>query len=999
MVTLQSGTFSKDPATGAVVFKPSAQASSVSKPATPSVVVDAAKPQLELLPRPFVSSVQTLRESGLKSTDIMSREQSDRLQSVFQAIGAGTDQTVGFITSLGGLSPKTEIRPFAEQNTRLGLSEESELVKATKEEVYSKAAAVKTATQAYDFKAAEESLSQESTRLENIRSAFINKEGYWVGSQQSLDDFNKRIEIYNQNVATVTGRAGELKGLISEQERAMQKGIDTGVFKVSSGRIVENPENARPYGTFSDWGRGAEKVITKGLGVTPEQIEAYGVAKQSDFEKDPIGAVTYGAFKQVATRPEEVVASGISGVQLSALTSGLGYGVKGLAAVSQGTRAGKVVQIGTDIAESLPVKVAVPTGFGALGLYGASDGFTLTPGKTAVNVGSMGINLAAMGIGFGAGVSTGALPQPRAASEYISPVEKFNIKTSVAVRSLTMGSERGGAYREITNIGLSVREITPMVKAEPDIGILSRAGKYESAIKTTLEGEPHSIYGSASMIQQYPKSIAEKAAIRIGKDIDVFTESPTATKERLSRITGQPVSKVETFADIKSIPEGYPGLKASEVIEKSASEDKSSLMTKLFGDPFAKIAFPRSRSEVIFKGDVGYTGKLTYEGAQVQTGRKTAGAAVAIETPIEKGYRAQKDIYDFISSYEAQKEVALSRGVSSGTFTKSDLALQSLLKREIVFGTEKGQGRLSASPTQKLMIGDIYERMRKENIAGLRRYYKTGEITDIGKSEPSYSPKRYGSFSDISRSIVPSSVFGASVFGISPRMKSAMSPQSPKSYQLKSEISTFSFPSEQLKFSSGGYPKSVVPSGIYPSIVVSPPLPSYTPSPSSPRPPQPSPPSPSKPSSPPPPSPPSIRSPSPFSSILPSIWMKSPPSKTPPSSPPVYSSIYASGFPTIPSAQLPSGGSSSGGRRRGRYAFRETLSVRGLLGIGRELSSKRAQSAAASDYYKRGRIGRKITFEKVKPSSENVERLYTRSGGQRKITFRKVRSITTSSIW
>jgi hypothetical protein len=401
-----------------------------------------------------------------------------------------------------------------------------------------------------------------------------------------------------------------------------------------------------------------------------------------------------------------------------------------------------------------------------LGLYAiGSSAANIINKPSAVEMGKAAGETAIGFAGFGAGLSS--VPSIEPTNQYagreffsgklgISPLEKIQFNTEVGLRSLT--TKEPSAYREVGTITLPVRTIEPSVKAEPRFDILSKSGKYATPIKETLVEQPHSVIGSSAFIQQYPKNIALESGIRIGKDVDVLIKSPSQALSSLSGKTGLSTEMANAVLDVHPIPPKYPGLAVSTEVE-TVIPDASSLSMKLFGDPYRNIAIPRGVSEVITPKE--YPGKLTYEAAQVQTGRKGAAVAVAIENPMSKGYRAEKDIYDFISAYRAQRATGIAKGMKESDFAKSDAAMKSFMKREFTFGTAKGQVG-TESPTKTVKVSDIIDKMKSENVGKLESLYSGRNIGGIIERASQYEPGGYGI---IGKSIVssPSLLIGSSL--------------------------------------------------------------------------------------------------------------------------------------------------------------------------------------------------------------------------------------------
>jgi len=370
--------------------------------------------------------------------------------------------------------------------------------------------------------------------------------------------------------------------------------------------------------------------------------------------------------------------------------------------------------------------------------------------------------------GFGAGMSQIKPVEPNnyyagrgffSKQPEIGPIERAQFMAETTARSFM--TEQPSAYREVATIVLPGRTIEPAIKAEPNFEILSRSGPYASDIKSTLIEQPHSVIGSSSVPQQYPEEIAARAGIRYGKDVDSLIESPKQALTTFARRTGMSEADAGSIMDMHPIPPNYAGLKPS--IEADITPPESSVLNRLFGDPYRRIAFPRGTSEVIKPGK-GYTGDLTYEAVQVQFGRKSSGVSLVIEDPIKYGFRSEKDIYDFVSEYNAQKLVALSRGTPESAFSKSDKAMESFLSREFTFGTVKGQVPGDENPVVTRSVREIYDTLFRQSQQD-RAIIKAGGETPgkIVVTFGSRTPEK-GIVSDIFRSVIPSGVWGSSAF-------------------------------------------------------------------------------------------------------------------------------------------------------------------------------------------------------------------------------------------
>lgn len=557
--------------------------------------------------------------------------------------------------------------------------------------------------------------------------------------------------------------------------------------------------------------------------------------------------------------------------------------------------------------------------------------------------------------GFGVGMNNVQMAEPNnyyagrgffSQAPEIGPLEKAQFKLETTARALS--TEQPGAYRDVANIVLPGRVVEPMVKAEPDFSVLSKSGPYATEIKGVIVEQPHSVIGSSSLMQQYPENIAIESGLRFGKDVDVLIESPSKALRDLSVRTGLPEVDANTVMDVHPIPANYPGIKPS--VEPDITAPESSMLTQMFGDPYRHLAFPRGTSEVIKPGK-GYTGDLTYEAAQVQFGRKSAAVSAFIEDPLQKGYRGEKDIYDFITGYQAQRSSAIAQGVPESKFTSSDKAMQSFMERTFTYGTEKGQRIGDESPTVTKSVREIYDTMFQESAQARATVNAGGNLPGEMRITFSNRAPEPGAASSIFRSAFPSGVWGSSAFGSptgsllpssfspsqfssSARSSAPQSPRSVSSVMQSPPSPTGSLSIEPISPSFSPLSNLISPptSPIMASISSVPPS-----SPGRSSPPSSPPSSPYFPSSPPSPvttpSPPSFPTPTfslpPFSppTIFPPF---SPPTTTPPRTPPPFSQP-----PTLPSPPtippffpgIPAGSGLGPFQRKRRAAFTEIFNM------------------------------------------------------------------------
>jgi hypothetical protein len=482
----------------------------------------------------------------------------------------------------------------------------------------------------------------------------------------------------------------------------------------------------------------------------------------------------------------------------------------------------------------------------------------------------------------------------------MSPVEKAVFKAETTARSFV--SANRGAYLDVSVITKFGRFEEPSRRATPMIEETSLAGPYAKPIRETLAEQEHSMIGSSTVRQQFPASVSEEFGLRKGKDVDVLFYSPKTAITSLSKRTGLTEEAAKGVMDVHPIPSQYPRLKPS--VEVDVAADESSFASRVFGDPYRRIATPRTASEVITGKE--YGGKVTYEAVQVQYGRKAAAVSAVIESPITKGYRAEKDIYDFVSLYGAQKKVAISRGTAPAVFTKSDVAMKRFMERDITIGTEKGQKLGDITPTRKVKVSQLFEEGKASSYERPAPQFepevgyipRAGRLSILPSRGVAYafgsvvSPSASSVVSSTMRSIVGSSAqpsspssrpsFGSS-FVKSPPSSSLMG----SSFVPSSMISPPGHPSSSLR-SPPSTPPGYPGTSLYPPSLI-PPTTTYTP-PTTP---------PATPPFSPPPYPPS-----------------SPPS-SPPSTPPY---LTPPEVPTrIPFGQLPGGG--------GGYGYKGNLGV------------------------------------------------------------------------
>ena len=149
----------------------------------------------------------------------------------------------------------------------------------------------------------------------------------------------------------------------------------------------------------------------------------------------------------------------------------------------------------------------------------------------------------------------------------------------------------------------------------------------------------------------------------------------------------------------------------------------------------------------------GYTGDINYEQATAQVGRKAQGAGLGVIDPYGRGYRFEKDVYDTLSIYQAQRLSAIKSGIDPSAFLESDKAFADIMGRKITYGTEKGGATGQKTVTRS--IGDIYKEYYEQATSGV----KTSNHPQI-ENVPSTSPFTAGLSSP---AISRLSVFGSNL--------------------------------------------------------------------------------------------------------------------------------------------------------------------------------------------------------------------------------------------
>jgi hypothetical protein len=731
----------------------------------------------------------------------------------------------------------------------------------------------------------------------------------------SLEQYNQNLEAYNRNIASYNAEKAAFEatdrtnlsafGSLSSSYSGLES--ERAALETQSKNIQPTPFE-RIGGIYEGGNRWLAQYTTdiSGVGRALEVVPEFTLGESPTIQSRALNAVNIGknVYVGASQSPIELAVGYGSGALLGAGIELVGRGVAA-AAMSDIGAANVVGRLAsTPLATDIGRAVLTGAGVVMVGLAGKNIMDQPTPAERSQVLGKTAIGFAGFPSGFESG--KGAIPMADnvyAGREFFSgqpamgPFERTAFELNIATRAPF--SSEPSAYRDVAVMTKTMRFVEPGVRnVEPNIEETTAAGAYARVIREISSEQPTMIMGSTSVRSQYTPDIIEAVNMRVPKDIDIYAETPSVLGARFAEKAG--VSS-EGVMDIKPMQD-IPGFKNS--IEKNTDvQDFTPLSSKIFGDPYERLAKPRSTSEILFRGEdygFGKLGESAQQGAQVQMGGKGQGASRAIEQPMERGYRGAKDVYDLITTYDAQRMTAVARGTPESQFSAGDVARADLMTRTLTFGTEKspvgGQGNPSQKTTTET-VQQIYDRMSAEVRGG-----KHGTSERASKAEPGFAS---------AGSAAKSAAYASSIGEfISPRYGSAerseRSPAKSDRSGISSLMSDAMFPSGASEYISPGStgPVLSVLSPMSPSIL----LPSgmFSPSPPSP----PTSPYPASPSiiSPPSPYPSAITSPSPSPPSpggygYPGLSRLPPPSEIPPG---------------YPSGIIPSSGGSGGRSPRKR---------------------------------------------------------------------------------
>jgi hypothetical protein len=291
-------------------------------------------------------------------------------------------------------------------------------------------------------------------------------------------------------------------------------------------------------------------------------------------------------------------------------------------------------------------------------------------------------------------------------------------------------------YGDIYKMQKATRFVTPELMGEPNLGEATISGKYAAPVKEVMHEQVSSLMGSTAVRGQYSPEIISESGLRVPKDFDILVQDTEAAIQSLSSKTGISETQASGIIDVHPFSD-YPNYPLEGAVSKEAPSEQVDYLsgfTRSFSDPYANIARPRATSEVIAAGVTkGYTGDINYEQATAQVGRKAQGAGLGVTDPYGRGYRFEKDVYDTLSLYQAQRLSAIKSGIEPSTFSESDKAFADIMGRKITYGTEKGGA--SGQRTVTRSVGDIYKEYYEQAVSGV----KTSTPPQI-KNVPSSSP-------------------------------------------------------------------------------------------------------------------------------------------------------------------------------------------------------------------------------------------------------------------
>lgn len=733
----------------------------------------------------------------------------------------------------------------------------------------------------------------------------------------SIEEYNRNLESYGKDLETYNVAKAAFEstdrtdygayGVLSKQYSQLQ--VTQKELETQKGNI--QPSTMENIGLLYG---GVNKALApyttdiSGLGKVLGGVRDFQVGETPTIQNRALNAVNVAknVYIGASESPLEVVAGFAGGAVLG---TGLGLAGRGVAAAATSDIASVSVvgrALSTPLASDIGRVAMVGAGALFVGIAGKNVMEQPTTELRSQMLGKTSLGFASFPVGFD--IASGAIPSkvnPYSGLEFFSakpamgPIEKATFELSIATRAPF--TSEPAAYRDVAVMSTTMRFVEPGIRTNaPNIEETISAGKYADVIRQISSEQPTMIMGSTSVRSQYTKEVVAAVNMRVPKDIDIYAETPSVLGERFTEETGL---KPDVAMDIKPFKD-IPGFRNS-VEENTEVQDFTPLASRLFGDPYARLAVPRSTSEILFRGEdygFGKTGETAQQGAQVQMGGKGQGASRAIEQPMERGYRGAKDIYDLITTYDAQRMTAIQRGTPASQFAEGDIARSDLMTRELTFGSEKSPIGGRGSPTQKTTtetVRQIYERLSSEVKAGRPGKNEAPDaiVKGIVSSEVSSRSAIYPSGLNIAdlQVVSPSEVEKKSdVYRSQPSEVSSLL----KSPSAVSDFASFGRPAPSQRIPDVSSPSPVIKS----SIVGSPsPFQSPRPSPSSPTSAR-SPPSPS----------PSPMSPQlPYPSPIPSVKSPTPPISTPPYFPP-------------PSTILPIVPSTGGVKRYGRKLQVET---------------------------------------------------------------------------
>jgi hypothetical protein len=562
-----------------------------------------------------------------------------------------------------------------------------------------------------------------------VATPFVQKSGTVTSDQyeKNLSDYNAGLSRFDSDKAAYARIPSPTQEQYSKIETSFQ-GLQTEKAALDSQRQnIQNPPSI--FETIGKVYEGANKGLAPyttditGLGRMAEAAPPVNLANYGDttgtYYSDAIN-VAKGTYVGLTQHPLDIVA-GYAGGEVLGIGEYAGKYAIAKAAMSDAPVVGTVGR-----ALSTPLAAdAFAVGKTIVGAYilGAATGEILSKPTAEGRGESIGRTALQFG-GFGAGYSSPGFAEPFndyagkgffSGHQQMGPLERVSYETRVELMARSQPTEEQATLIRVAGQlgGSSARFNEAPIKAEPNFEEASAIGTdYGTLIKGVAadKSNPTITKGSMVVASQYPESTVAEAGIRQAHDWDALTFDVGKKFETIATSSREPANAVPAprqfataedvmasgIADLRPIPKPYPGFEPSVAPDvRPADSAPVTLMERIIGNPFERIAGPRGTSEVLIAGKTkGYTGDTNNEAAQAQFGRKVGSALKDFaQDPIGQGYRGQKDFYDTVSEYTAQKITARKAGVdvTKGDWAADDAVINQAMKLNIRVGSDKGQ--------------------------------------------------------------------------------------------------------------------------------------------------------------------------------------------------------------------------------------------------------------------------------------------------------------------